>query len=160
MCLKHCCMYGKQCRPWSDAAFPIHSVYIFMKTRLFKYIENFTTKKWNFSDKNWYFSYFCSKTYCEYSLELPQQINVIFFFQKRGSNIHAKETIIRQISTVLHKNMMWVLIRSPSARYPQCMFLQRNKLLPGYPSYLQLYTPVETVLTLVMVNKLRCHTHF
>ena len=21
MCLKYCCMYGKQCRPWSDAAF-------------------------------------------------------------------------------------------------------------------------------------------
>ena len=33
------------------------------KTHLFKYIENFTTKNWNFSDKElWYFSYFCSKT--------------------------------------------------------------------------------------------------
>ena len=21
MCLKYCCMYGKQCRPWSDAKF-------------------------------------------------------------------------------------------------------------------------------------------
>ena len=33
------------------------------KTRLFKYIENFTTKKkGKFSDKKfWYFSYFCSK---------------------------------------------------------------------------------------------------
>ena len=32
------------------------------KTCLFKYIENFTTKKWKFSDKNfWYFWYFCSK---------------------------------------------------------------------------------------------------
>ena len=33
------------------------------KTRLFKYIEYFTTKKkWKFSDKKfWYFSYFCSK---------------------------------------------------------------------------------------------------
>ena len=32
------------------------------KTRLFKYTENFTTKKWRFSDKKfWYFSYFCSK---------------------------------------------------------------------------------------------------
>ena len=32
------------------------------KTCLFKYIENFITKKWNFSDKKfWYFSYFCSK---------------------------------------------------------------------------------------------------
>ena len=30
------------------------------KTRLFKYIENFTTKKWKLSDENFsYFSYFC-----------------------------------------------------------------------------------------------------
>ena len=30
------------------------------KTRLFKYIENFTSKNWKYSDKNlWYFSYFC-----------------------------------------------------------------------------------------------------
>ena len=33
-----------------------------MKTRLFKYIENFTTKKGKFSDKTfWYFTYSCSK---------------------------------------------------------------------------------------------------
>ena len=32
------------------------------KTHLFQYIENITTKKRKFSDKNfWYFSYFCSK---------------------------------------------------------------------------------------------------
>ena len=32
------------------------------KTSLFKCIENFTTKKWKFSDKNSdIFSYFCSK---------------------------------------------------------------------------------------------------
>ena len=32
------------------------------KTRLFNYTENFTTKKWKFSDKKYgYFSYFCSK---------------------------------------------------------------------------------------------------
>ena len=32
------------------------------KTRLFKYIENFTSKNWKFSDKKlWYFSHFCSK---------------------------------------------------------------------------------------------------
>ena len=32
------------------------------KTRLFKYTENFTTKKGKFSDKKfWYFSYYCSK---------------------------------------------------------------------------------------------------
>ena len=32
------------------------------KTCLFKYTENFTTKKWKYSDKKfWYFSYSCSK---------------------------------------------------------------------------------------------------
>ena len=35
---------------------------IITKTRLFKYIENFTSKNWKFSDKKLlYFSYFCSK---------------------------------------------------------------------------------------------------
>ena len=33
---------------------------IIRKTRLFKYTEFFTTKKWNFSDKIWYVSCFCS----------------------------------------------------------------------------------------------------
>ena len=43
------------------------------KTCLFKYTENFTTKKWKFSDKNfWYFSYFWSKHRLWYSLEPPQ----------------------------------------------------------------------------------------
>ena len=38
------------------------SVFSIMKTRLFKYIENFTTKNWKFSDKNSdIFTYFCSK---------------------------------------------------------------------------------------------------
>ena len=35
---------------------------IITKTCLFKYTENFSTKKWKNSDKKfWYFSYFCSK---------------------------------------------------------------------------------------------------
>ena len=34
------------------------------KIRLFEYIENFTSKNWNFLDKKnrWYFSYFYSET--------------------------------------------------------------------------------------------------
>ena len=36
--------------------------YNITKKRLFKYIENFTSKIWKFSDKKfWYFSYVCSK---------------------------------------------------------------------------------------------------
>ena len=41
------------CGPWLR---PFPGI-IITKTRLFKYIENFTTKKWKFSDKKfWYFS--------------------------------------------------------------------------------------------------------
>ena len=35
---------------------------VIMKTHLFKYIENFTSKNWKFSGKKlWYFSYICLK---------------------------------------------------------------------------------------------------
>ena len=46
MCLKHCCMYGKQCSPWSDAAFcgiwsgPI----LFAKVYLSQYLGLFFQK--------------------------------------------------------------------------------------------------------------------
>ena len=40
----------------------ISTISLITKTRLFKYIENFTPKNWEFSDKKlWYFSYFYSK---------------------------------------------------------------------------------------------------
>ena len=38
------------------------SINFITKIRVFKYNENFTNKKWKFSNKKfWYFSYFCSK---------------------------------------------------------------------------------------------------
>ena len=37
------------------------SIFLFTKTNLFKYIENFTAKNENFRQKFWYFSYFCSE---------------------------------------------------------------------------------------------------
>ena len=41
---------------------------------LLKYTENFTTKKWNFSDKNFdIFHISAQNIACGYSLELPQQ---------------------------------------------------------------------------------------
>ena len=48
-----CCLFS----------FLVSRLKVITKTRLFKYIENFTNKtKWKFSDKKiWYFSYFCSK---------------------------------------------------------------------------------------------------
>ena len=50
----------------------LHRVSI-MKTRLFKYIENFTTKTWKVSDKNSYIFHIIAQNIdCGYSLELPQ----------------------------------------------------------------------------------------
>ena len=45
------------------------------KTYLFKYIENFTTKKGNFSDKkkSYVFHISAQNIDCEYSLEPPQR---------------------------------------------------------------------------------------
>ena len=47
---------------------------VITKTRLFKYIENFISKNWKFSNKKlWYFSYFCSKHRLWVSLEPPRR---------------------------------------------------------------------------------------
>ena len=44
------------------------------RTRLCKYVENFTSRNWKISDENLcYFSYFCSKHRLWYSLEPPQR---------------------------------------------------------------------------------------
>ena len=44
---------------WRCVSNVLHSI---TKMRLFKYIENFTSKNWKVSDKKlWYFSHFCSK---------------------------------------------------------------------------------------------------
>ena len=44
------------------------------KTRLFKYIENFTTKNWKFSDKNSDIFHISAQNIdCEYPLEPPRR---------------------------------------------------------------------------------------
>ena len=46
---------------------------IITKTRLFKYTEHFTNKKWKFSDNNSDIFHISAQNIdCEYSLELPQ----------------------------------------------------------------------------------------
>ena len=51
------------------------SVLSITKTNLFKYTENFTTKKWKFSDKKFYFFLHISalNIHCGYSLEPPRR---------------------------------------------------------------------------------------
>ena len=52
---------------------PVFFTGIIMKARLFKYIENFTFKNWNFLDKNWHFFHISAQNIdCWYSLELPR----------------------------------------------------------------------------------------
>ena len=51
-----------------------HTPHIITKTRLFKHIENFTTKSWKFSDKNSdIFHVFARNIDCGYSLEPPRR---------------------------------------------------------------------------------------
>ena len=65
------------------------------KTRLFKYIENFTTKNWKFSDKNSdIFHSSAQNIDCEYSLELPHRGNsneypqFMFLSRNKKNNVY------------------------------------------------------------------------
>ena len=57
---------------------------IITKTRLFKYIENFTTKKnENFQIENSNSSHISAQnTDCEYSLEPPRRVPTIYVFEQ------------------------------------------------------------------------------
>ena len=53
---------------------PKHTLLVITKTCLFKYIENFTTKKGKFSDKNSDIFHISAQNIdCGYSLELPRR---------------------------------------------------------------------------------------
>ena len=58
------------------------------QTCLFKYIENFTSKSWKFSDKKfWYFSYPAQNIDCEWgsSNEYPQSM---FLSRNKKNNVY------------------------------------------------------------------------
>ena len=57
------------------------------KKRLFKYIVNFTTKNWNFSDKNSdiFFPISAQNIDCGYSLEYPQYM---FLSRNKKNNVY------------------------------------------------------------------------
>ena len=85
-----------------------------MKTRLFKYIENFTTKKWLFflDKKNSEIYHISAQNIdCGYSLEPPC---------RGGSNEYPQSI-------------------GGSNEYPQSMFLSRNKKNNVYPCKPQFY---------------------
>ena len=75
------------------------------KTRLFKYTENFTTKKWTFSDKKKFDIFLISAKNidCGYSLEPPQRGGTneypesMFLSRKKKINVYPCETQFYQI---------------------------------------------------------------
>ena len=59
---------------WLFLGISLHVSIFITKTRLFKYIENFTTKNWKCSDKKfWYFHISAQNIDCGYSLEPPRR---------------------------------------------------------------------------------------
>ena len=88
-----------------------HYKYDITKTRLFKYIENFTTKNWKFSDTNSdVFHISAQNIDFGYSLEPP----------RFGYSLEPPH-------------------RGGSNEYPQSMFLSRNKKNNIYPRKSQFY---------------------
>ena len=66
------------------------------KTRLFKYIENFTTKKWKFSDKNSdVFHISAQNIDCGYSLEPPRR-------GRGGSNEHPQSMFLSRYKKIMY----------------------------------------------------------
>ena len=63
------------------------SNYNITKTSLFKYTENFTTKKWQFSDKNSDISHISAQNIdCGHLLEPPQQS--MFLSRNNKNNVY------------------------------------------------------------------------
>ena len=64
-----------------------------MKTRLFKYIENFTTKNWQVSDKNYDIFHISAQNIdCGYSLEPPR---------RGGSNEYPQSMVCAEIRKIM-----------------------------------------------------------
>ena len=64
----------RMCTVWLESLTGVSWTKNITKTRLFKYTLNFTTKKWKFSDKKfWYFFLFLLKIDYGYSLEPPRR---------------------------------------------------------------------------------------
>ena len=75
----------------SDKSLRWHSI---TKTRLFKYIENFTTKNWKFSDKNSdNFQISAQNIDCGYSLEPPRRGGSNEYPQSMCSNRKKKNNV-------------------------------------------------------------------
>ena len=84
----YCKYIDEQIRPWSDCTSG-HSPFVYIaKTRLFEYIENFTTKNWKFSDKNFDIFHISAQNIdCGYSLELPCRQSM-FLSRNKKNNVY------------------------------------------------------------------------
>ena len=126
------------------------------KTRLFKYIENFTSKDWKFSDKKfWYFSYFCFGLNVFYFTEITTQSYIhtiviriwtkaycLFSSFPNTYNISCEHLWPKHIYRALTIDCGYSLEpprRGGSNECPQFMFLSRNKENIVYPCKPQFY---------------------
>ena len=82
----HQCLYNICAAAWENV--PI------TKTRLFKYIENFASKNWKFSDKKpWYFHISAQNIDSGYSLEPPRRGGSNEYPQSMFSNKNKKNNV-------------------------------------------------------------------
>ena len=97
----HIISYKIACAPMIASDQPVHppedalDYWFITKTRLFKYIENFTSKNWKISDKNSNTVQISAQnTDCGYSLEPPQRggsneyPQSMFLSRNKKNNVH------------------------------------------------------------------------
>ena len=86
-----------------------------MQTRLFKYIENFTTKNWKFSNKN--YDIYAQNIYCVYSLEPPR---------RGGSNEYPQFMFLsrNKKNTVYPCKPQFYGVKIYTGMFSWCMFVQ------------------------------------
>ena len=96
------------CDPWiwrrtTDCAIQPGAVLYTTKTCLFKYTENFTTKKWKFSDKKfWYFSCFCSKQIVGTRYNRLIEAHILCFERWGGSNEYPQSMFWAEIRKIMY----------------------------------------------------------
>ena len=97
---------------------------IITKTRLFKYIENFTTKNWKFSDKKSDMFYISAQNIdCGYPLEPPRRggsneyLQSMFFSRNKKNNVYSCEPQFNYIKLGLRGSKLYRHVFCDRTRY-------------------------------------------
>ena len=120
-----------------------------MKTCLFKYIENFITKNWNFSDNNSDIFHISAQNIdCRYSLELPRRGSSNKYLQSMFLSRNKKNIVYP-----CKPQFYYIKVGSKGVNLIWVMFSWWKMV-----RIIHQVCPVP--LTLVMLNKLSCPAHF